>query len=300
MADQDFETRIDGLVSLIPQPFKDEHRRSLIAWLVSMSTEERETTLQSLERSQRGEPAIPMPSHDELLELRQRTLTRQHEEGASSRPWVPLAEGEIVSNGIGEQFRLMIVDCGELYVPSGRLVVCDPFTDLYESDLRSCPVLPGRYNVKVTMFDSLSNPGWNKGVAFASVILTEGEEVTHRTLPLLSDGEPMREANTEDEEGLTGEGTLCFVDREAVEYGMPPDKTTWHEELLFGAETGWGNLLLQREAETGGLILPLPLATNGANIFLMSTAGSEGTYPLVGGYAKNGNLIRLHVECFWF
>jgi hypothetical protein len=221
------------------------------------------------------------------------------EEQYKNRPWVPLEDGRIVANANGEQYRLTVVDCGELFLPTGRLVVCDPFTDFYDSNLRSFPIAPGRYQVKVTLFNSLAGTGLNVGEAYASLIIAEGEEVTHKVLPLLAGDEPMREASEEDEEGLIGEGTVCFVDRGAIEYGMPADKDNWQEDVFFGKD-GWGNQLDQRRAESGGVILPLPLATNGANIFLMSTAGSEGTYPLVGGYNANGDLIRLHVECFWF
>jgi hypothetical protein len=216
----------------------------------------------------------------------------------ANRPWMPLADGETVVIESGQKCRLFVVECGELHVPSGRLAVGDIFEDLFTNPL-SLSLPPGRYPVKVTLCDiSDAQDGWNVVEAYASLILADGNEVAQFPLPLSHDGEAVRKP-TPDEllEGLSGEGTLCLCDREAIDYGMPTDRETWHDEVFFGdSPNAWGPKL----SNGGGVIVPFPLAANGANAFLMNTAGSEGTFWPIGGYDASGNLIRVHVECFWF
>jgi hypothetical protein len=42
--------------------------------------------------------------------------------------------------------------------------------------------------------------------------------------------------------------------------------------------------------------IPLPLATDGANLILSHSGWGDGFYPVIGGYDVDGRLIAVHID----
>lgn len=127
--------------------------------------------------------------------------------------WKALSEGDHVVNG--HLYQLRVVDCGEVFLPSGRLTVCDPFVGMHRGGNPQVVLPPGRYRVRVTLAD-VSGNGGTLCSAYASLLLSSAPE-THRDL--LIPGFPV------------DSGTACFVDDEALVHGMPPEED-WYAGIF--------------------------------------------------------------------
>jgi hypothetical protein len=212
--------------------------------------------------------------------------------------WKALADGELFDQD-GTPIALSVVDCGELVAPVGRLVVSDPFMGLEPAGNAVVAIPPGRYPVKVTLADvSGSGDGSHVREAYATLLLSDAPEVTRRVIPLVGEGE---EAPTLDEGEFVGfpvgAGTACFVDEGTLAAGMPaPD--TWYDEVFESGEEGdWFSRMDDPAHIREGIAnVPLPLATDGANVVLVHSGWGDGVYPVVGGYDAEGRLVRVHVD----
>lgn len=195
-----------------------------------------------------------------------------------------------------------VVDCGELVLPTGQLTACDPFADLWSGAGRAIPVPPGRYPVRLTLFDvSGTADGSHHRVAYASLLLADRPEVVRR---VLSPGSAPDEADPELAPGEffgfpVDAGTACFVDGGALSYGMPPDED-WYETIFDnGTPTSWFALKYDRDHIREGIAnIPLPLARDGANIVLFFSGWGDGHYPMIGGYDAEGALVAVHLDFF--
>jgi hypothetical protein len=214
-------------------------------------------------------------------------------------PWLALADGAELRAADGAVWRLSVVDCGELVLPTGRLGACDPFSDLERSpEDPSVEVPPGSYPVRVTLADvSGKGDGSHIREAYASLLLGGDPEV--RRAYLFGFG--------------VDAGTACLVDAGTVMSAMPPRERgsgpdDWRDswDAVF---TGYG----QRRAKRGSWVdrmddrghirdgianVVLPLARAGENIILIHSGWGDGGYPVVGGYDAAGTLVAVHVDLF--
>ena len=94
-------------------------------------------------------------------------------------PWLALSHGTEIQAADGGVWRLSVVDCGDLVLPKGQLIACDPFSTLEESlDGPFVQVPPGRYPVRVTLADvSGKRDGSHLREAYVSLVLGGGPEV---------------------------------------------------------------------------------------------------------------------------
>lgn len=195
-----------------------------------------------------------------------------------------------------------VVDCGELVLPSGQLTACDPVADLWSGPERAIPVPPGRYPVRLTLFDvSGIADGSHHRVAYASLLLADRPEVARR---VLSPGRSPDEAVTELAPGeffgfLVDAGMAGFVDGDALGYGMPPDGD-WYETIFDnGTPTSWFALMDDPGHIREGIAnIPLPLAQDGANIVVFHSGWGDGHYPTIGGYDASDMLVAVHLDFF--
>lgn len=206
--------------------------------------------------------------------------------------WRALQPGQHIIDE--EPHDLSVVDCGNLVLPSGRLVAADPFVTLMrENPYYAVP--PGAYSVQVTIDEALQRE------MYVSLILVATPEVERRFLvPHKPDGESYLPV-TDDEEfyGVSVDaGTVCFVDDEAVQRYMPTDGSTWLETLFDnGSDTSWFKLMDNPNHIRAGLAnILLPRATDGANIVICHSGWGDGFYPVVGGYDTQGNLVAVHID----
>ena len=211
----------------------------------------------------------------------------EHEE----RVWRALHHGTVVVGG--DPHEIVVVDCGELLLPSGRLVAADPFVTLTrENDYY--PVPAGRYPVKVTLDATMGRE------MYVSLLLARAPEVARAPLlPYRPNGEPYPPPDTDDEYGVPVDaGTVCFVDDEAVRRGMPEDESEWYGEVFdTGEEKSWFSQMDATTPLGAGLAnLPLPLASDGANIILCHSGWGDGFYPVIGGFDAAENLVAVHID----
>ena len=214
--------------------------------------------------------------------------------------WKALTDGEhFVLDG--RPFTLHVVDCGELVMPTGQLLACDPFVTMVARGNATITLPPGRYPVKVTVADvSEQSDGSHLREAYATLLLNERPEVTRRPLTPLQPGETAPELEADEFIGFgVDTGTACLVDAGALPYGMP-DESTWYENLFDSGEDGsWFSRMDDPNLIRYGIAnIPLPLAHDGANIILIHSGWGDGHYPIVGGFDADGNLVRVHLDFF--
>ncbi len=205
--------------------------------------------------------------------------------------WRALRPGTVSVDG--EPHEIAVVDCGELLLPSGRLVVADPFATLTRAnDYYAVPA--GRYPVRVTLDETMGRE------MYLSLLLSSAPEVARAPLvPCHPGGELYPAPDADDEYGVPVDtGVICFVDDEAARRVMPPDETEWYE-LVFDTDEddGWFSQMDAATPLRAGLAnVPLPLATDGANIILCHSGWGDGFYPVIGGFDESEKLVAVHVD----
>jgi hypothetical protein len=214
--------------------------------------------------------------------------------------WSAEKHEQIVTGEDGSRFT-WVVDCGHLTLPSGKLVACDPFVFLQESDNRHVLVPPGRYPVSVTLADVSENFDRSDiREAYATVRFANGPEAYRRALPLARDGESREPLDGDSFIGFSVDaGTACFVDDEAVANCMPAD-ANWYETLFDnGGDDSWFAQMDDPNHIRPGLAnIMLPLAQNGENIIIIHSGWGDGSYPVVGSFDANDQLLAVHIDFF--
>lgn len=201
--------------------------------------------------------------------------------------WKALADGEEIQVG-DKLYALRVVECGDLFMPTGLLAVCDPFAMMDFSGNPSLQIPPGKYAVKVTLADvSGLRDGSHMREAYASLILSARQEIIRRQLPL---------RNTTYNAFGVDAGTACFVDEGALAGGMPPQEE-WEKVFDNGSESSWFSRMDDpRHIRAGIANVPLPLARNGENIILIHSGWGDGAYGVVGSYDSDDNLTAVHID----
>ncbi|HEX9038083.1 MAG TPA: DUF4241 domain-containing protein [Ktedonobacterales bacterium] len=208
-----------------------------------------------------------------------------------SQEWLALRPG--TADVGGEPHIIAVVDCGELNLPSGRLVAADPFVNLSrENDYYAVP--PGRYPVRVTMDETLERE------MYLSLLINSAAEVRRAPLvPYRPDGERHPEPEPDEEYGVSVDaGTVCFVDGEAILRCMPEAETSWYLEVFdSGQPESWFNQMDAGEPLPEGLAnITLPGAAQGENIVICHSGWGDGFYPVIGGYDAAGDLVAVHID----
>jgi hypothetical protein len=158
----------------------------------------------------------------------------------------------------------------------------------------------GRYPVRITIADvSKELDGSHLREAYASVVLGSAAEASLGVLlPMLEGeqpGDPVR-GNPGDASVFVDAGTACFVDDAALLTGMPPEDA-WPELFESDAADCWfARMDDPAHIRSGIANILLPQATDGANMILFHSGWGDGSYPLVGGYDANGNLVAVHID----
>jgi hypothetical protein len=198
-------------------------------------------------------------------------------------------------------YTTQVVDCGALVAPYGKLIACDPFVFLYDLDQPFIAIPPGTYPIYVTIADvNLEGDGSDLREAYATLILDTAPEHIRRIITPLASGEVAAPEMVGDSyDGFPVDaGTACFVDAGALADGMPPPEDDWNEALFDnGTPESWFNRMDDPAHIRAGLAnIALPLAKDGANIVIIHSGWGDGIYPVVGGYAEDGRLVRVHID----
>ncbi|MFO1378845.1 MAG: DUF4241 domain-containing protein [Chitinivorax sp.] len=199
------------------------------------------------------------------------------------------------------RYRLFTVDCGELWLKSGRLVACDPLNGLQWRDNSELQLTPGKYRVVVTVADiSDALDGSHLREAYLSLLLSEAPVAGWRflspappsvELPRLGDHEFIP-VNIES-------GLIALADADAIERLMPdPADSDWEWDLIdSGDEDAWvAQLDDAQHLRAGTANIALPNAEDGENLILSQAGWGPGSYALVGTYAADGTLTGVHID----
>lgn len=216
----------------------------------------------------------------------------------NSPTWSAGCHEKTVSTERGELFT-WVVQCGSIYLPTGKLVACDPFAFMQVRNNPHAIVPPGRYPVIVTLADvSEKLDRSHIREAYASILLKEGQESYRRTLPLTKEGEPTPELKDDEYIGFPVDaGTACFVDDSTISTGMP-DPKTWLSELFENERSdSWFNQMDNPNHIREGIAnITLPLAKNGENLVLFHSGWGDGVYPVVGSFDESDTLLAVHID----
>ena len=213
------------------------------------------------------------------------------------RSWSALKNDVTVQteDGMRSMFTVM---CGDLALPSGRLIACDPFVCL--STEAPFVVTPrGVFPVVVTLADVSEHQDRSHiREAYASIVFSSEIEAYRKVIPLVKEGAE-RPVLKEDEfiGFLVDAGTACFVDQSVVDPCMP-DPATWYESVF---ENKNPNCWFQRMDDAANIRqgianITLPLAKNGENIVLFHSGWGDGHFPLIGAYDASHRLVAVHID----
>lgn len=237
-------------------------------------------------------------------------------------PFLPLLAGNFAVGTKGrksvQKFHLELSQLGDIFLPSGHLIIADPFVHMGVEGNRFLSLVPGHHVVGQTWYQEEN--GISR-VAYLSLILQPGrlkerrrwqqQQIARglnpslpsdrlRLLHLTFDGHPLfeHEAN---EQGLVDQvgvairsGTVAMVAPEALTLGMPPDLLThpdchdavdWYDHYQAHDVPGsWLDTLDEAGLHrSGGANIGLP--RNPQCRMALSYAGwSALAYPIVGEY----------------
>lgn len=212
--------------------------------------------------------------------------------------WGAMKHGVTVQIEEGARF-LWTVPCGDLELPSGRLVACDPFVCLLPTRTPFILTPKGRFPVSVTLADvSEAQDRSHIREAYASIVFAPGVEVYRKALPLAIDGQNRPELKGDEFIGFgVDAGTACFVDESVIGPCMP-DPETWGDELFDNdRDDSWFRRMDDPIHIREGIAnIVLPLARRGENLILFHSGWGDGHYPLVGGFDTAGTLVAVHID----
>lgn len=169
----------------------------------------------------------------------------------------------------------------DLALPTGQVVVCDPFTGLGPFAPRpfTAAVCPGRYPVTLAVA-SFGNDGTPAQVAAAARLSVSGAPVTRWELAL-NENQNIEELGDHEFFGYeTDYGDVCFVDASAV------SALADHEEWLVEALAAYA-------AASFGLPPVKAVGSDGEEIVAFTTGRGYGFYPTWVGRTSSGD-----VACF--
>ncbi len=192
-----------------------------------------------------------------------------------------------------------VISCGSLFVPSGRLAVCDPFAFMRSGNNPHILTPTGRFLVTVTVADISQNlDRTHIREAYASIHFANGQETHRRKLPLAAEGEDRPETEGEDFIGFPVDaGTACFVDDSVLATCMPPE-STWLENLFENErpDCWFARMDDPNEIRAGIANIRLPLAPHDENLILFHSGWGDGVYPVIGSYDESDRLLAAHID----
>jgi Protein of unknown function (DUF4241) len=220
--------------------------------------------------------------------------------------WSALREGFTFE---GKDFKgktTAIVQAGTLQLPSGRLVIYDPSSldnrysyKIYpygKNDERYFLLPSGQYQIKITQANiTLSGGRTFLRNAYVSILLKKNRrEVLRKILTPIIDGKaPLKQLLPGEFYGVDVDaGMICLIDESMLLRGMPEDLTKWFEVYI----EDWVNRV--NENKTEFVAVSLPRLTKKEKMLIVQSGWGDGSYPVIGGFDQNGQMIAIHVDFF--
>lgn len=193
-----------------------------------------------------------------------------------------LRDGYEAKNSMGTA-RLTLHSLGELALPTGQVVACDPFVVSKNEKPFTVRVPPGRYpvSVNVARFDSD-----DQRVAYSILRLRDAAPVRWE-MALLPDQrvEELKEGRIHGY-GVDS-GTGCFMDVEAAR--ILAVGSNWENEHHGDLEEGMKQTYVYTWAWLNTVLTP----ATGVNVVAFSSGYGDGEYPSYWGYDANGEVACL-------
>jgi hypothetical protein len=216
----------------------------------------------------------------------------------NNHSWAALKNEQNIETEDG-MFYVFTIPCGDLALPSGRLVACDPFVCLSPTGMPFITTPQGRLPVVVTLADVSEHQDRSHiREAYASIIFSNEPECHRRTIPLTIDGEKPPKLGKDEFIGFAVDaGTACFVDETLVGSCMP-DPATWYDSIFENEHPDcWFRQMDDPTHIRHGIAnISLPLAKNGENIILFHSGWGDGHFPIVGSYDAANRLVAVHID----
>ena len=176
--------------------------------------------------------------------------------------WSAGESGAQITTERGE-FYIWTISCGSLFLPSGKLVVCDPFAFMRAKDNPHISTPTGSFPVTVTLTDVSSNLDRSHvREAYASIRFADEAEKHRQTLSLaVEDGECPEPGGDEYIGFPVDAGTACFVDASVLRKCMPAE-STWLADLFENerSDCWFARMADPGHVRAGIANIPLPLA----------------------------------------
>jgi len=218
----------------------------------------------------------------------------------NSPTWSALKNDVTITTADGPRY-IWTVACGELALPSGRLVACDPFAALSPTDSPFIVTPRGRFPVVVTLADvSEKQDRSHVREAYASITFASGMEAYRKSVPLAKEGQKRPEPKGDEFVGFgVDAGTACFVDESVIGPCMP-DPKSWYESLFENerADCWFRQMDDSAHIREGLANIILPHSKNGENLILFHSGWGDGRYPVIGSFDIDGRLLAAHIDFF--
>jgi hypothetical protein len=212
--------------------------------------------------------------------------------------WSAEQHEKVIATEDGDRFT-WVIPCGNIALPSGRLVVCDPFVSLQPHDNLYVLVPPGNYPVSVTLADVSKNLDRSHiREAYATVRITDGLEAYCQVIPLIRGKMPDPLFGQDKFVGfIVDSGTACFVDDMVIANAMPSAES-WYEDVFDNAsDDSWFNQMDDPGKIRQGIAnIRLPYAANGENIVVIHSGWGDGAYQVIGSFDTANHLLAVHID----
>lgn len=178
------------------------------------------------------------------------------------------------------ELTLKTVKIGDVVLPTGRLIACDPFV-YRERGPFTTSVPTGTYPVILSI--AKVEPEDDQRVAYAMIKFAEGVAVKWEMAIM-----PDEDVTTLEEDEIFGygvdSGTGCFMDEAAATVFLEKEED-YDEELLEKLETNY--------QDTWSHISEVLDSKTGANIVAFSSGWGDGGYASYFGYDEAGKLVHI-------
>ncbi|MFD4318057.1 DUF4241 domain-containing protein [Streptomyces sp. NPDC058548] len=188
--------------------------------------------------------------------------------------------GAAVAPGGGGGAAFTVTELGELGLPTGRLVACDPVVHLGDDDERPAPftvtVPPGSYPVQAVVAD-VEHPFRNRVIAAARLVVRDTPAV--RWEPALVPGQELAELADGDFFGYgVDAGVGCFLDASA-HHAFP------------GTQDEEGVVWEAMDSAPPGPTAFLAEGVDGHTVAVFGSGWGDGCYPTWIGRAADGGAV---------
>ena len=199
---------------------------------------------------------------------------------------------------------LSLLNLGEIDVPTGNIIVCDPLTSYYDAIPLTKNVKPGKYPVTISVADTKDS-----GQLYAAAKLEFTKTIPTKWVLALNKEQDINELKDQyDYFGFPVDAGLgCFLDVETQKYFKQFDDKFHKENPDFNiyddllADEFKKNAVNPNDINDCGnwVNYHLPNKPN-LNIIMFQTGSGDGVYPAYWGIADNGEICSLVIDLHVF